>query len=176
MITTVISSSKSFSQKYLLKDPVSHITYVYTADNTPSSVYIAQLGTDTAWLSENIDSQGNLLDKGISQKILGYFGTEKISNYIVAYANNQMRLESITAANMPVFKVKKFDEKGNYLIYPTQKYIFSVMAELCKPVVYYYSDIPEYNSLTIQNQNTLDAFTKIIPDFSHANTWYFTSK
>jgi len=94
----------------------------------------------------------------------------------MAYANNQMRLENITAENMPIFKVKKFDDKGNYLLYPTQKYVFSIMAELCKPVVYYYSDVPEYNALTVENQNTLDVFTKVIPDFSQANTWYFTSK
>lgn len=176
IISDAVNSSKSFSQKYLLKDPISHLAYVYTADNTPSSVYIVQLGTDAAWLSENLDSQGNLLNKSLSQKILGYFGTAKISNYIMAYANNQMRLENITAENMPLFKVKKFDDKGNYLLYPTQKYVFSIMAELCKPVVYYYSDIPEYNSLTIETQNTLDTFTKVIPDFSQANTWYFTSK
>jgi hypothetical protein len=43
----------------------------------------------------------------------------------------------------------KLDENGNYLVYLKDNYELQSFAEMCKPVVYYYSKDKEENSLKL---------------------------
>ncbi len=75
---------------------------------------------------------------------------------------------------LPVFRVVPIDTIGNYLLYTTPRYEIAQFAELCKPLVYIYSNTPEENTLSV----TLPSggyFSKLIPHFSYGNSWRFYS-
>lgn len=88
-------------------------------------------------------------------------------------------LKWIKKEDLPVFNLKKTelkkDWKNGYFVYMSDKYELQSLAELCKPLVYYYSKNPVKNSLTL-NLKWNDYFTKIIPDFTTKNTWDFSVK
>lgn len=75
---------------------------------------------------------------------------------------------------IPIFRVVPIDTLGNYLLYTTPGYEITQFAELCKPLVYVYSSIPENNTLSV-NLPSGGYFSKLIPHFSYGTSWDFSS-
>jgi hypothetical protein len=60
-------------------------------------------------------------------------------------------------------------------LYVLPNYQANQLAELCKPVVYYYSDTQKQNTLQINLVSPLDSYTKLIPNFNEKNAWKFST-
>lgn len=123
-----------------------------------------------------IDKYWNLLDyeltKNIFPKVLGSKIFMKESN-----TDYDSRIEKFEEKDLPLFRVKKLDwvsknGKDLYFVYSAKWYKLEPTAELCKPLVYYYSKNPIKNSLTL-NLKKNDYFTTLIPEFNDKNTWNF---
>lgn len=136
-----------------------------------SSIRVVWLWTDKDYLSKNIWENGDYYDLAITNKIIWYYSLDL---NLGIFDNDWNRVLSITEDKIPFFNMKKLNEKGNYLVYLKPWYKTEKFAEMCKPVVYYYSDQKEENKLTL-NLKKWDYFTKLIPDLDNNNSWNFLS-
>ena len=130
--------------------------------------------------STDIDAKGNVINPEKTRQILslysGDYGERKIwrsirkkwdeTNY------NGLTLTDFSGKTITVlFQVKRLDEQS-VLLNPAEGYEGFTTAELCKPLVYIYDSFKRQNSLSV-NFPKGGAFTKLIPQFSHGNTWNF---
>lgn len=148
------------------------INIMYNSEYDWKSIRVVYLWNDANYLSKNIDRDWNFIDLSITNKIIGYFNWENVNNAIFDTSWN--RITKVDLSKLPIFKMKKLNNEWNYLVYLNDWYELQSLAEMCKPVVYYYSKDKESNSLTL-NTKKWDYFTKLIPDFTSKNTWNFNA-
>ena len=153
----------------------SKVTFYFVAKNYP------QQADRFLFLNKNLalDKDWNLTDLKLTEEIFKkYYKSNTWEFLSIKWQEyDKWRVESVKQENLPLFKLVKIDWfeqnwKQWYLLYVTEKYQVDTTAELCKPLVYYYSKNPEKNSLTL-NLKQKDFFTKIIPEFSSNNSWDF---
>ncbi len=104
-------------------------------------------------------------DTEVQKKIIQIRNKDNKDNYI------GIEVEKITKEMLPIFQIRKL-ENGDALLYIVEKYEAFTTAEFCKPVVYTYDNNSSQNSLSITLPQG-GIFTKLIPNFSHENTWNF---
>lgn len=148
------------------------INIIYNSEYDDKSIRVVYLWTDNSYLSKNIDINWNLIDLTLTNKIIGYYNWDNVSYWLFDTSWN--RITEVDSKKIPIFKMEKLNNEWNYLVYLNNWYELQPFAEMCKPVVYYYSKDNEANSLTL-NTKKWDYFTKIIPDFTSNNTWEFIS-
>ncbi len=88
--------------------------YILYSSDLQQSERIINLWIDKKWLSENIDKNWDFLDKELSEKIIWYY--LKNNKKILLNKVNKKVLW-ISGEDFPIFNVKKFDEKGNFLLF-----------------------------------------------------------
>ena len=173
----IIETEKIFLDTFTLTIPGYDVVFQYSSrPNIVSSHRVIYLGTNQDWLSENIASNWDFMNLELTNRIIWYFWEYDalVSNMFIQDKNFE-RIERVTQAELPVFQVKRINDVGNYVIYLTDDYEFWSFAEMCKPVVYYYSPTTEQNTLTFQLHRN-DFYTTLIPDFNRGNGWDFTWK
>lgn len=138
-----------------------------------SSIRVVYLGTDTAYIKKNFQSNWDFIDLSITNKIISYY-TWNNTNYNI-FDKNGNKVTQVTQKDLPFFRVKALNDSGNYLVYLQNWNTLESLAEMCKPVVYYYSKDNSSNSLTL-NLKKKDYFTKLIPELDKNNTWDFDSQ
>lgn len=168
-------------QKFLAKNyiiefrEIPWVKVLYTSNLLPADRLVS-LGTDPIWLSKNL-IKNELTDMAVTKKILSYYNN---SGRWVTMKNGKNGYEDMITDSwvldeqLPIFRVIPIDAVGNYLLYTTSGYEIAQFAELCKPLVYVYSSIPEDNALSV----TLPSggyFSKLIPHFSYSTSWDFSS-
>lgn len=168
-------------QKFLAKNyiiefrEIPWVKVLYTSNLVPADRLVS-LGTDSVWIKKNL-IKNELTDMVVTKKILSYYNN---SGRWVTIKNSKNGYEDmitdswVLAEQLPIFRVVPIDTIGNYLLYATQNYEIAQFAELCKPLVYVYSSIPENNTLSV-NLPSGGYFSKLIPYFSHGNSWDFSS-
>ncbi len=161
---------KSYIAQYK-KYPWVNVIYNSLQDKN-NRIRTIYLWTDKNYLSKNIKTNGDFIDLVLTNKIIWYYGEE---SYQWIFDENGTRITKVDSAKLPFFVVKKFDAKWNYLIHLQPWYKLQSLAEMCKPVVYYYSDKDEENYLTLIPKK-YDYFTHLIPAFNKENTWKFQSQ
>lgn len=127
----------------------------------------------------NLDKSGNLMDFELTNKFFAYKESSKIFMK-ESEKEYDLRITEFKKEDLPLFKLKKIENlekngKNFYLLYASNWYKIEQTAELCKPLVYYYSKNPVKNSLTL-NLKSNDYFTTLIPEFNAKNTWDFMAK
>ena len=138
-----------------------------------SAIRVVYLGTDKKYIEKNIKQNGNFLDLSISNKIISYY-TWSNTNYNI-FDKNGNKITQVTQKDLPFFTVKPLNNSGNYLVYLQNWNTIESTAEMCKPVVYYYSKDNSPNSLTLDLKEK-DYLTKLIPELDKNNTWNFNSQ
>jgi len=137
-----------------------------------SSFRVVWLWTDEEYLSENILENWNYYDLSITNKIIWYYSWENAMQWL--FDKEWNRITKVSKDKLAIFKMKKLNEKGNYLVYFNEWYKLQYFVEMCKPVVYYYSKNIEENTLTL-NLKKWDYFTNLIPELDDNNSWNFVS-
>jgi hypothetical protein len=135
-----------------------------------NSIRVVYLWTDKDYLSKNIKENWDFTDLDVTNKIISYYSWDEVSYWIFDKDGN--RILKVDNTKLPLFSMKKLDENGNYLVYLKDNYELQSFAEMCKPVVYYYSKNKEENSLKLDLKKW-DYFTKLIPELSEKSTWDF---
>lgn len=153
-----ILTSKRFTQTYALEfREYPGIIFLYKSP-LQSSDRVISLGNDTTWKSKNLGGNGDLLNFDLTKKILRYYQRKDdiaplIENRQIlkkqSGAYDGITPESVVPAMLPIFRVTSLDSEGNYLLYPTDSYESSPVAELCKPLVYVYDSEQRANSLAV---------------------------
>lgn len=153
-----ILTSKRFTQTYALEfREYPGIIFLYKSP-LQSSDRVISLGNDTTWKSKNLGGNGDLLNFDLTKKILRYYQRKDdvaplIENRQIlkkqSGAYDGITPESAVPAMLPIFRVTSLDSEGNYLLYPTDSYESSPVAELCKPLVYVYDCEQRANSLAV---------------------------
>lgn len=165
---TLIKTEKNwFPQHFVLsfrEYPTVKVVYTTKTEQPERVVF---LGTDQTYLKKNITSDWDLTDKDVSNKILGYYQSDR---RLVPEWDMGGQINTVSDSQFPLFRVKKLSDDGYYLLYSKKGYVFQSFAEMCKPVVYTYTKEPK------ELQVSLDLlgrgfFTKLIPAFSTGNTW-----
>lgn len=137
-----------------------------------SSLRVVWLWKDENYLEKNIKEEWSYFDLAITNKIIWYYDINWWTGFFDKDGN---RITGVTKDELPVFKMKKLNENWNYLVYPADWQKLQSFAEMCKPVVYYYSKDKEENRLNL-NLKKWDYFTKLIPELDKNNWWDFSSK
>lgn len=135
-----------------------------------SSIRIVWLWTDESYLTKNIKANWDFIDLAVTNKIIWYY--DEWNEWV--FDSEWNRLKSLKSNVLPVFKMIKLNDKWNYLVYINDKFKIQSFAEMCKPVVYYYSKFNENNKLTL-NLKKWDYFTKLIPELDNKSSWNFKS-
>ena len=161
---------RNLQKKYIFKTYSAHIMYEWNFDQPDKIVY---LWKDQDWLRKNIKSNGDLYDVWVTNTVISQYGENSMFGLVIWDSYERVKT-NITASDLPIFTVKKFDDKWYYFLSTTADYKIQMFAELCKPAVYVYDIHKRKNSLTLPAQKW-DYFTKLIPDFSYENTWEFQS-
>ncbi len=133
---------------------------------------LINLWTDNSWLRKKIDRDWNLLDLEVTNTVLSYFWENNVK---WVTTKDWKRIFSISKTDLPVFKVKKFDNNWMYMLYSADWYKIVAFVEMCKPAVYIYNSWEEKNILTLKTDSK-NYFTKLIPEFTGKNSWEFSSK
>lgn len=136
------------------------------------SLRTVYLWTDKNYLNKNIKDNWDYLDLAITNKIIWYYNKNTINFWL--FDSEWNRIKSVAKENLPVFSMKKLNDEWNYLVYLKPWYEWRTLAEMCKPVVYYYSDEKEKNTLTL-NLKKWDYFTNLIPNLNKDSSWNFSS-
>ncbi len=161
---------RNLQKKYIFKTYSAYIMYEWNFEQPDKIVY---LWKDQEWLSKNIKSNGDLYDVWVTNTVIWQYWENSMFGLVIWDSYERVHT-SITASELPIFTVKKFDNKGYYLLSTTKDYKIQMFAELCKPAVYIYDIHERKNSLTLPIQQW-DYFTKLIPEFSNKQTWNFQS-
>lgn len=168
-------------QKFLAKNyiiefrEIPWVKIIYTSSLVPADRLVS-LGTDPVWMSKYL-IKNELTDMGVTKKILSYYNN---SGRWVTIKNSKNGYEDMITDSgvldeqLPIFRVVPIDTVGNYLLYATPGYEIAQFAELCKPLVYVYSSVPENNTLSVILPSG-GYFSKLIPHFSYGNSWDFSS-
>lgn len=170
-----LNKNKRIFKNYIVqfkKYPWINIMYE-SSEYDDKSIRVIYLWTDINYLSKNINSNWDLMDLSVTNKIISYYNWENIPYWL--FDKDWNRINKVNSSQLPIFNVKIFNNNWNYLVYLKDWYELQSFAEMCKPLVYYYSKNKENNKLTL-NLNAWDYFTKIIPNFSSNNTWDFVSE
>lgn len=172
----ITKTSKKIISNYLINiKEFPWILFQYKIRNSIwTPLRVVYLWTDKTYLSKNISNNWDFKDLKITNKILWYYSDEWNESFRIAKKSNWDKVFSATSKQIPVFSLKKFNESWYYIVYLKSDYEAQLFAEMCKPVVYYYSKNEIKNSLTI-NPKKDDYFTKIIPDFNSENKWFFSA-
>ncbi len=153
--------------------------YVFELNNWLYALYEANfeqpnrivfLWTDVDRMKNAVNWEADFMDFDLTQKIVWYYwenSWEGIMN------SDWKRITNITKANLPLFKVKKFDDNWYFILYIKSPYTIQFFAEMCKPAVYIYDKNKSENTLSIDYENG-SYFTKVIPDFTSKDSWKFT--
>jgi len=170
----VINEDKNLYNSYiaLYKDNPEVYVFYNSLWYDDSSLRVVWLWTDESYLSQNIKENWDYMDLDITNKIIWYYGGEYSAQGI--FDKDWNRINSVTKSQLPIFSMKKLNENWNYLVYFKDWYELKSFAEMCKPVVYYYSNDKEKNNLTIDIKKW-DYFTTLIPEFNTNNWWDFES-
>lgn len=167
---------KFLAKNYILEfQEIPWVKLVYASAIVPSDRLIS-LGMDTTWTEKNI-VKNELIDLETTKKILSYYNNG--ARWVTMKNSNNGYQDMLTESGvldeqLPIFRLLPIDTRGNYLLYTTSGYDITQFAELCKPLVYVYSSIPENNTLSV----TLPSggyFSKLIPHFSYGNSWDFST-
>ena len=158
-----IDKNKKVYKKYYFKNKYG--IYVSYSSNLKQSQRYIYLWNDKTWLKKAVRENWDFIDYDLTNKIIWYFG-EQSSLWLVD--STWKRVLKVEKKNLPVFKVKKFDNRGHYLVYATNWYKFQSFVEMCKPAVYIYDN--KQNSLNL-TYNEWAYFTKLIPEFN-INSWW----
>ena len=172
-----IKKEKDMPKKFVLSFvEYPNIKFVYSMkEDQPERVIY--LGTDPSYISANVSANGNLLDKDVTNTILSYYTGARLfvpTKSKIGYNNGVMTGNITTVSNnnpAPLFRVEKLTDDGYYLLYPHDGYAFQSFAELCKPVVYLYTQEPRDLAVTVDLYGQ-GFFTHLIPTFSTGTTWY----
>lgn len=178
IINNKIRDTKHIYSNYALKisenNRAPFLLFYKARQDIKFPIRVIYLWTDINYLSTNIWSNWELKDIKVTNKILSYFSNNWSENKRILNEKWEI-LSSISNLEEAIFTVKKLDDNGNYMTYVQEPYSWQTYAEMCKPVVYFYSKKQEKNSLRLQLRKD-DKFTKIIPDFTSKNTWDFLSQ
>lgn len=137
-----------------------------------SSIRVAYLWTDSTYLSTNLSANWDFMDLSVTNKIIWYYKEE--NNYNV-FNKKSEKITKVSKSDLPFFKMIKLNDNWNYLVYLKDWYKIESIAEMCKPVVYYYGKDNEKNTLTL-NLKEKDYFTKLIPQLDKNSSWNFEIK
>lgn len=137
-----------------------------------NSFRVVYLWDDINYISKNIGLNWEFNDLAISNKIISYYSWKNADSWI--FDKDGKRIENITSKDLPFFTVKKLNNSWNYLVYMKSWYQLQTFAEMCKPVVYYYSTKNENNVLKLDLKKW-DYFTKLIPNLDKNSSWNFKS-
>jgi hypothetical protein len=168
--------NKFLAKNYIIEfREIPWVKILYTSNLVPADRLVS-LGTDPVWMNKNLINN-ELTDIVVTKKILSYYNN---AGRWVTIKNSKNGYEDmitdswVLIEQLPIFRVVPIDTTGNYLLYTTPGYEIAQFAELCKPLVYVYSSIQENNTLSV-NLPSGGYFSKLIPYFSHGNSWDFSS-
>lgn len=171
----VFNESKKLFKSYIANYENYPWVYIFyeTFEDIWEPIRVVYLWTDKKYLEKNIKANWDYYDLDITNKIIWYYGKQSIDKWI--FNKNWDRIYSIDKSKIPYFRVKKISEKWYYLVNIKNWDYLQVFAEMCKPVVYYYSKNKEKNTLTL-NLKKWDYFTKLIPELDINSSWNFASE
>lgn len=169
--------NKFLAKNYIVEfREIPGVKMLYTSSLIVSDRLVS-LGIDSAWIKKNI-IKDELLDLDVTKKILGYYNNTwrgiTMKNSDNGY-EDMITDSGVLSEQLPIFRIIPIDTSGNYLLYTTSNYEISQFAELCKPLVYVYSNNPENNILSVMLPSG-GYFSKLIPHFSYGNSWKFHSE
>lgn len=168
----VINEEKKIYKSYIAN--YTDYPWIYVVYNSVwydnSSMRVVWLWTDEDYLNKNIKENGDFFDLTVTNKIIWYYGKDNLNEWFFDKDGN--RITSVTSKDLPIFKMTKLNNDWNYLVYTTNWQKVETYAEMCKPVVYYYSKYREENTLSL-NLKKWDYFTKLIPNLDENNSWNF---
>lgn len=149
-----------------------HIYFQYRT-SVPQSEQMVKLSPDVI---KTLDKNGFLNDFEATRNLMADYEIEHGTNRGLASKDAMGKLftwKDIKADMLPIFRFVPFDTEGNYLLYPTEKYTFTVFAEMCKPAIYAYDSDTSINKTVQVSLPPSGVFTKLIPNFSFGTTWRF---
>ncbi len=132
--------------------------------------------TDTERESVQVDSE-IIADKKFTKNILKQYSQMTTSASVFEKGEDGKIVHEEYFPDKAIFRVEKLkNEHAPFKVFlASDDFEIRTLAEMCKPVVYYYGDENQKNTLTLNPKNG-DFFTKLIPEFTSENTWKFTSK
>ncbi|PID84593.1 hypothetical protein CSB09_00015 [Candidatus Gracilibacteria bacterium] len=128
---------------------------------------------------ENKVYNGKVTDQSVTTDIIKQYNDNNFGAFIFREEGNDDKT-MIDDENIPtesMLRVQRlYNGYGPFMVFlDDKKYHTYVLAEMCKPVVYYYGDENKENTLTLIPKNG-DFFTKLIPEFTSKNTWNFMAQ
>lgn len=128
---------------------------------------------------ENKVYNGKVTDQSVTTDIIKQYNDNNFWAFIFREEWNDDKT-MIDDENIPtesMLRVQRlYNGYGPFMVFlDDKKYHTYVLAEMCKPVVYYYGDENKENTLTLIPKNG-DFFTKLIPEFTSKNTWNFMAQ
>lgn len=168
----VLNIDKKIYESYITKyEKYPEINVIYNSVwYDDSSIRVVWLWIDKNYLAKNIMNNWEYLDLSVTNKIISYYNWW--NEWI--FDSNWKRITKVDFSQLPIFNMKKLNDNWNYLVYFQKWYKIQQFVEMCKPVVYYYSNENESNILTL-NLKKWDYFTKLIPELNNNSAWEFES-
>ncbi len=114
-----VEDEKTLYREYIFLTNSEKQIYVKYKANITKPERIVFLWNDEEYLKQNLNSTWELLDLELSNKILGYYGIDAEKNII---DKDWDILFEIIEEQMPVFKLKRFNNSGDYMLYLVKGY------------------------------------------------------
>ena len=168
----VVKEDKKMYKNYIIQyKDFPWINFFYESkwfDN--SAIRVVWLWDEEKYIEDNIKENWAFYDLSITNKIIWYY---KDNQSLWVFSKDWAKIMGIINSQLPFFYMKKLDDSWNYLVYLKDWYEMQMFAEMCKPLVYYYSKDKEDNYLNLITKKW-DYFTKLIPLFNQDYWWKFT--
>lgn len=161
-----------------------NVIFAYKNTNPRADYYLtgslANISTNEKWEVSSTEDTIKIFEETEQiQTIWDYEAKKETGKAIYIRPKNEkdnykgINLADIKAENSPLLRLQKLPN-GDALAFVNEKFESFTTAELCKPLVYVYDKNSRENSLTIDLPQGGE-FTKLIPHFSHGNTWDFVA-
>lgn len=137
IIEKQIKDDKKIMSKYVFPVKTDTNLYILYDSNIEQPERIIFLWDDKEFLDKNIRKNWDFINLALTNKIIWYY-KEDSSKWLTRW--DSKRVFSINNKDLPVFNLKKLNNKGNYLLYSKKPYSFQYFVETCKPDMYLYNE------------------------------------